>query len=828
MHFKNKQAFEQLLASLKGKIILTFMVSGLAVFIAWLLTNTLFTQTRKSVDHLTIPNQKLMVIDSLFFAVNELNRMQYMGLTLNYQTANKRIKHIVDNTNQQLQQLSTLDKSNAVQIQRIDTLTQLISQYKTLYTNYVKIKLDMIRNATLGKNLKELETLLYISKEMIDSNVRTTQNKTITISEPIDEATEKTQFGQIIKRLFGKRKEKPQVKKTIIEEEKIKIDTLNVLQKDSIQRAILRHIDNMSLNQQQKTTSFMAKEQELIMLSNKLIRQMYEIIASIKEEEAIVIGIESKQAAATLKKGLFNINVLLVIFLLVIGLLLLLILFDLSKNNQYRLALQKAKQEAEEAALAKQRFLANMSHEIRTPLQSIIGFAEQAKNSQATNKDTINTIFNASEHLLQVVNEVLDYSKITSGKISLNMAAFNLNQLLDNVDSVFIQSANKKGILFNTIKKFEPTITLYGDAFRIKQILFNVLGNALKFTNKGQITLLVTKQQQDNNCQITFEVSDTGVGMTEMQLTKIFNEFEQASDSISSTYGGSGLGLTIVQQLVQHMKGHITVQSQPTVGSTFTINIPLQVAATNGLENATDNIINNTSIDKKQPVWLVDDDVLIRQLCETIFKKHHLNYRIFNTAQALLNALNTNVKPLIFADIRMPDMDGLALCKAVKTNWPYLNIVAITAQAMPYEKEHILQQGFNGVLTKPFLENDLLASIVNFNTASRVEFDLTNIKNMSADEVTYKKHINSMLLETKNDLALLQQAINQNNADAVYDILHKLAGRVGMLGAKKLYLKMRTLEHQIADTKNIATNINSLEEIMALTNNLLNTLDKCI
>ncbi len=795
MHKKTNFSFESLFLSLRGKVILTFIVSGLAVYVAWLLTDTLFSKTRKTVENLSAPNERLLLIDSLYYSFNEINRLQYSDNTQNSVKANDRMAVVVNKTTAQLQALSEMGGENQLQLQRIDTLIDLVVEHKKLYGKYIRLKSEILRNSSLDKNIKELEALLLLSKGMIDSNVVTTTQKTTTITEPVIETKEKSSIAQLFGRIFGKRNEEAQLKKTVIEEKHISIDTLTVGQRDSLQQVILNYINEMSLTQLKKNNRFIAKEKELMISGNKLIRQMYHIISAIKQDEALTASVETAQTANTLKSGLTKLNILLVVFLLALGVLVLLILFDLSKSNQYRLALQDAKQEAEELALAKQRFLANMSHELRTPLQSIIGFAEQGKEDAQPKPELLNTIYNASEHLLQVVNDVLDYSKISSGKITLNENVFSLNEVLLNVQRVFTETATEKGLTFIVNNNQTSDLKLKGDDFRLKQILYNLLGNALKFTGEGSITLNIKTENREEKVWICFEVCDTGIGMTEEQQAKIFNEFEQADERVASVYGGSGLGLTIVQQLVQQMNGKVEVYSVLKQGSTFSVRIPFEEA-----EELTNEIRQPAFISNpQQSIWLVDDDAFIRQLCFSIFQKHQLqNARVFTSAAALLAEPITKNTPIIFADIRMPDMSGFELCKIIKQRNAEIKMIAITAQAMPYEQDEILRKGFDAVLTKPFLEKDLLNIINRFSGKNEIAFDMNNIRKMSGDdEALFKQNIEAMLMETEQDLILLYQSVAENNPKSVYETAHKLAGRIGMFGAKKLHTELRKLEQEL-------------------------------
>lgn len=796
MNKKGNFSFDSLFLSLRGKVILTFLVSGFAVYMAWLLTDTLFSKTRQTVENLSAPNERLLLIDNLYYSFNEINSLQYSDNTLNSIKANDRMAAVVNKTTEQLQTLSKMRNGNELQLQRIDTLINLVIEHKKLYGKYIQLKTEILRNSSLSRNIRELESLLALSRNMIDSNVVTTTQKTTTISEPIVETKEeRSQIARLWRRIFGTKKEESHLQKTVIEEESVSIDTLTVGQRDSLQQTILNYINRMSLTQLKKNNNFIAKEKELVLSGNKLIRQMYNIISTIKQNEALTASLETTQTADTLKSGLTKLNIMLVIFLLALGLLVLLILFDLSKSNQYRLALQNAKHEAENLALSKQRFLANMSHELRTPLQSIIGFAEQGKENEQPNTELLNTIYNASTHLLQVVNEVLDYSKISSGKITLNKNIFSLNEVLLNVQNVFAQTATKKGLEFIVNVDNLPDLKLKGDDFRLKQILYNLLGNALKFTEKGSITLNVKAEKQNEKTWIAFEVCDTGIGMTEEQQAKIFNEFEQADEHVASVYGGSGLGLTIVQQLVQQMNGSVEVNAILRQGSTFSIRVPFEEAPA----LTSETIQTTVALNSQQKIWLVDDDAFIRQLCFNIFQKHKLqNARVFMSAAELLAEPMNDGLPIIFADIRMPDMSGIDLCKIIKQRNSEIKIIAITAQAMAYEQSAILQQGFDAVLTKPFLEKDLLNTINEFNTQDKIAFDMNNIRKMSGeDETLFKQNIEAMLTETNLDLALLNQSVEENNPQSVYDMAHKLAGRIGMFGAKELHTELRTLEQEL-------------------------------
>ena len=197
----------------------------------------------------------------------------------------------------------------------------------------------------------------------------------------------------------------------------------------------------------------------------------------------------------------------------------------------------------------KQRFLANMSHEIRTPLQSIIGFSEQLKNYRGTHLEAVDAINSSSEHLLHIVNEVLDYSRISTGSFVLSSENFQLMEVVKEVESALRIQAGKKGLTLLLDVEEAKDHHVRGDAFRLRQVLYNLLGNAIKFTSKGYVKLGLKTREEKNKVQCYFEISDTGIGIRREDLSKIFNQFEQANALITRNYGGTGLGLTIAKSL---------------------------------------------------------------------------------------------------------------------------------------------------------------------------------------------------------------------------------------------------------------------------------------
>jgi signal transduction histidine kinase/FixJ family two-component response regulator len=513
---------------------------------------------------------------------------------------------------------------------------------------------------------------------------------------------------------------------------------------------------------------------------------------------------KNQEAASVVNSTIDRISIIVIVFFLLAALLVLLILLDISKSNYYRIQLIKAKEEAEQLGMVKQRFMANMSHEIRTPLQSIIGFAEQLKGSEQ--KDAVHAIKHSSEHLLQIVDEVLDYSRIESGQFTLSPESFKLAELMHEITSVVQIQASQKNLPL-TVNNFDSPSVVIGDSFRLRQILYNLLSNAIKFTAQGSIgfTCTITSETITHlTCQ--FQITDTGKGIPTEDHERIFKQFEQGAGNINRHYGGSGLGLSIVKKLVDLQHGTIAVRSEPGVGSVFTVTIPFEKNLAPGMEKQ--NSIT-AALSYLEPVWVIDDDPLILKLCSLILKNNNVTHRTFQKPELLLQENLDDVK-IIFMDIRMPNIDGIELCKQLKAKAPHLITVALTAHVLPQESATIMQSGFNRILTKPFREHEFLEALTtqesNNGAAHREnEIDLSYIERMTmGDQTLFNSILDEFHSETSKNLIDLEKRLLDQDLEGTREIIHQLAGRLGQFGARPLSHELKRIELHLHEGKKLS------------------------
>ena len=401
----------------------------------------------------------------------------------------------------------------------------------------------------------------------------------------------------------------------------------------------------------------------------------------------------------------------------VILLIIVLIIFfrDLQRNQIYQQVLKKAKAEAESLAKAKEIFVATVSHEMRTPVNAIYGLTKQML--QKTDSDEmaadLEVVNKSAEHLIALVNDTLDFSKIESQKLEIEQIDFLPDEIINEVHTLHKDLAQKKGIELISNNNTDKNLALQGDPIRLKQILINLITNAVKFTNKGQIILAVTGEDtSEQSYLLHIEVSDTGIGISKENLHKIFDEFVQLDTDLTQKQRGAGLGLSIVKKLVLLQNGKIDVDSTFGKGTRFIIQIPYQKGNPDNIKNRSVEQLQIPSWFKKLHFLIVDDEEFNLYLIKNILKTWGVSFTEAHNGQEAFDLAKEKSYDLILMDIRMPVMDGYEAAKLILQHRQSSRIIALTATTRSADIQKIEMAGIHTYLLKPFAESTLFNTIL--------------------------------------------------------------------------------------------------------------------
>ena len=783
-----------------------------------------FTYTMQQMNLLTTPTSLRDQLDHrrhiTHRIISQLYDAESIGQTLRTGNLNEYYHYLkaMKEVNASIDTLETI-LTDTLQQARLDTVRTLLQNKQ--WNMYAV--LEAMRNTPTDQIYQEqLDSLIAQQDSLLSTpHIR---RKVITHHNSYTIHHKKKGFFKRLADVFAPGKEDSTQVSNVIQEEYT--DTLDEVYSpiDTISSMITGIQHKVFQTRQKETEMLNTRISSLRVIGSGLSQRVNQLLENIEHDEQEAARTKlmqeeeiRKEAAETMAKIAIAAFVLVLVFSIVIA-------RDITRNNHYRRELEKAKSYAENLLVAREKLMLTITHDIKAPAGSIIGYIDLLIRlvNDRRQQFYLSNMKSSAQHLLALVTSLLDYHRLEAGKMDLHPVAFNPHELLTDIYNSFLPLAEKKQLQLDFKEKLPETLTLEGDPFRIRQIVENLLSNALKFTAAGGITL----QAEYHGNQFVFCVSDTGCGMTASEQERIFKEFTRLSSAQGQE--GFGLGLSITRKLVELLLGRIDIESAPGKGSTFKVSMPLPSISPKPAPGSKEPAITLPKIHLR--IAIIDDDRIQMHLTEAMLHNAAEEVKGFKVEtvcceqpEELIEQLKNRTFDLVFTDIQMPAMNGFELLHHLRNqNFAQaqsIPVIAITARGDMNEND-FLQKGFAGMLQKPFNQSELKKVVKNALTHLTVSdnipdtlpvqkethetsphtdqpYNFSPLTAFSEDDPEAAKEIlHTFAQETQKNMEKLQTAISNKDMEALCATAHKMLPTFLMIEAQKAIPLLKWLEQQ--------------------------------
>lgn len=692
--------------------------------------------------------------------------------------------------------------TDSVQLLKIDTIDMLLRQKRLntrrLLETWKETNTEHLYTINIEKVIAEQDT--FIEQKEIKEHVVVKQDTILSQKKPRG-------FFRRLADAFSPSREDTSI--IVNTTRQIVTDTLvNVFNPADTIASVLKNLQDSVAGQRKLLADQLLERAANLRYNNSIVtRKINQILRDIEEEEvnASLERMQNKQKilreTSLLIAGIAIVSVVIVIIFIFM------ITRDISKSKYYRMQLEKAKQYAEDLLHSREKMMLTISHDIRAPLSSIIGYIDLLLRRHPDERQQyyLDNMSGSASHILSLVNDLLDFHRLESGKMEIQRVAFSVSALFNEIFTSFRPIAESKDLTFVLNLKEEGTEKLYiGDPIRIRQIVGNLLSNALKFTREGRVVMVVSIDAlADNSALLNVLVSDSGPGIPPEEQERIFGEFTRLSATEKAE--GFGLGLSITRKMTVLMGGNLSLKSVVGQGCDFTIELPLTVADVQVLPAAEEEAVSEPElpsfVGRDVYCLLVDDDPLQLALTEEYLRQNHVEVSSCTDPFSVVALLQKTSFDAVITDIQMPGMDGYQLLESIRNSGipgiENLPVIALSA-SVENEHDHYLESGFTGFLNKPFTARQLITLLNKLLSTELLVTSDFNFDSLTAfageDKEASASILKTFVEETTKSNALLEGTLQDDDREQSAKISHKMVPLFTMLGATSLVEKLRVIE----------------------------------